>query len=116
MDIKELQEKVIEFRDARDWAQYHNPKDLAISISLEAAELLEIFQWKDAQEVEAIENDQEARRRVQEELGDVLIYALNMCHAFGFDPADVILKKLEMNERKYPVEKAKGSAKKYNET
>jgi len=115
MDLKELQEKVIEFRDARDWAQYHNPKDLAISLSLEAAELLEIFQWKDPQEVEVLKRDPESRRRVKEELGDILIYALNMCHAFGFDPSEVILEKLELNERKYPVEKAKGSARKYSD-
>lgn len=114
MDIEELQKKIIEFRDARDWEQYHTPKDLAISISLEAAELLEIFQWKGPQEVEAIKSDPEGRKRVKEELGDVLIYALNMCHAFGFDPSKVILEKLEINEKKYPVEKAKGSARKYN--
>jgi dCTP diphosphatase len=113
MDTEELQKKVIEFRDARDWAQYHNPKDLAISLSLEAAELLEIFQWKDPQEVEATKGDPERRRRVKEELGDILVYALNMCHAFGFDPSDVILKKLEMNAKKYPIDKAKGSAGKY---
>ena len=116
MELKELQKKVIEFRDARDWAQYHNPKDLAISLSLEASELLEIFQWKDPQEVEAIKSDPESRRRVKEELGDILIYALNMCHAFGFDPSEVILEKLEINEKKYPVDKAKGSARKYTES
>jgi dCTP diphosphatase len=116
MDINELQKKVIEFRDARDWEKYHNPKDLAISLMLEAAELLEVFQWKYAEEVEAIKRDPESRRRVKEELGDVLIYALNMCHAFGFLPSEVILEKLELNEKKYPVEKSKGSAKKYNET
>ena len=116
MDIEQLQKKVIEFMDARDWAQYHNPKDLAISLSLEAAELLGIFQWKDAQEVAAIKSDPESRRRVKEELGDILIYALNMCHAFGFDPSEVILEKLALNEKKYPVEKAKGSAKKYTES
>jgi dCTP diphosphatase len=103
MDIEELQKKVIEFRDARDWEQYHNPKDLAISLMLEAAELLEVFQWKDPEEVEAIKNDPESRRRVKEELGDVLIY----------DPSEVILEKLAINEKKYPVEKAKGSAEKY---
>ena len=116
MDIRELQKKVVEFRDARDWAQYHNPKDLAISISLEAAELLEIFQWKASREVEAIKSDPDERKKVKEELGDVLIYALNMCHAFGFDPSEVILEKLDINEKKYPVEKAKGSAKKYSDT
>jgi hypothetical protein len=69
---------VIEFRDARDWAQYHNPKVLAISLSLEAAELLEILQWKDPQEVEGTKSDPEGRKRVKEERG--------MCHAFGFGP------------------------------
>jgi len=116
MGIEELQKKVIQFRDARDWAQYHNPKDLAISLMLEAAELLEVFQWKDAQEVEATKSDPESRRRVKEELGDVVIYALNMCHAFGFEPSEVVLEKLALNEKKYPVEKAKGSAKKYTGT
>lgn len=76
MDLKELQKKVIEFRDKRDWAQYHNPKGLAISISLEASELLEIFQWKDAGEVEALKKDEKTKKRVKEELGDILIYAL----------------------------------------
>ena len=116
MDIKELQKKVIEFRDARDWVQYHNPKDLAISLMLEAAELLEVFQWKDAEDVEAMKSDLDSRKRIKEELGDILIYALNLCHAFGFDPSEVVLEKLALNERKYPVEKAKGSAKKYTET
>ena len=113
MDIIELQERVIEFRDERDWAQYHNPKDLAISLSLEAAELLEIFQWKDAEEVEAVKSSAGSRERIKEELGDILIYALNMCDSVGLDPTDVILSKLKINEEKYPVEKAKGSAKKY---
>jgi dCTP diphosphatase len=116
MELEDLQNKVIEFRDARDWAQYHNPKDAAISLTLEAAELLEIFQWKNPQEVEAIKSEPEERRRVKEELGDILIYALNMCHTFGFDPSEVILEKLDINEKKYPVEKAKGSAKKYSDT
>jgi len=115
LNLEELQKKVIEFRDARDWEQYHNPKDLAISLSLEAAELLEVFQWKNPEEVETVKGDPEGRRRVKEELGDVLIYALNMCHAFGFDPSEVILSKLQINEQKYPVEWAKGSARKYND-
>jgi dCTP diphosphatase len=116
MDISAVEGKVIGFRTARKWAQYHNPKDLAISLSLESSELLEIFQWKDPQEVEAIKSDPEERGRVKEELGDILIYALNMCHAFGFDPSELILEKLKINEKKYPVEKAKGSAKKYTES
>jgi NTP pyrophosphatase (non-canonical NTP hydrolase) len=113
MDIKELQEKVIQFRDQRDWGKYHNPKDLAISLSLEAGELLEIFQWKNQDEVEAIKTDREQRQRVKEELGDIFIYALTMAHEFGFDPSEVILDKVKINEKKYPVEKAKGRADKY---
>ena len=98
MDIKELQNKVIEFRDRREWAQYHNPKDLAISLSLEAAELLEIFQWKDAGAVQAGKSDEEIRRKVKEELGDILIYALTLAHEFTFNPTDIILDKLQINE------------------
>ena len=108
MEFEDLQKKVIEFRNARDWEQYHNQKDLAISLSLEAAELLKIFQWKDQQEVEACKSDPVSRRRVKEERG--------MCHAFGFDPPEVIFEKPALNGKKYPVEKAKGSARKYTET
>lgn len=113
MDIGELQNKVIEFRDKRDWAQYHNPKDLAISISLEAAELLEIFQWKDAGEVEAVKADEKTIKRIKEELGDILIYGLTLAHEYGLDPSNIILNKLQINDKKYPTEKAKGKSDKY---
>ncbi len=113
MDIKELQEEVIEFREEREWGQYHNPKDLAVSISLEAAELLEIFQWKDAAQVEELKTDETARKRVKEELGDVLIYALTLVHEFGFDPSEVVLEKMRKNNEKYPAEKVKGRSDKY---
>ena len=113
MDIKKLQNKAIEFRDKREWAQYHNPKDLAISISLEAAELLEIFQWKDAGEVKASKSDEEIRRRMKEELGDILIYSLTLVHEFGLNATDIILDKLQINDKKYPVEKVKGKSDKY---
>ncbi len=96
MDIRELQEKVIRFRDQRDWGKYHNPKDLAISLSLEAGELLEIFQWKSQDEVEFIKTDGEQRQRVKEELGDILIYALTMAHEFAFDPSEIILEKVKI--------------------
>ena len=113
MDIKEIQNKVIEFRNKRDWAQYHNSKDLAISISLEAAELLEIFQWKDAGEVKNSKSDAEIRRKVKEELGDILIYSLTLAHEFGLNPTDIILDKIQINDKKYPVEKVKGKSDKY---
>ena len=113
MDIKELQGKVIQFRNKRDWAQYHNPKDLAISISLEAAELLEIFQWKDSGEVDAVKEDEGTINRIKEELGDILIYALTLAKEFDLDPAEIILNKLRINEQKYPVEKVRGKSDKY---
>ena len=115
MDIKELQKRVIRFRDQRDWAKYHNPKDLAISLSLEAAELLELFQWKNPAQVETLKIDAKGRQRVKEELGDIIIYALTLAHEFAFDPAEVVLEKLQVNEKKYPVDKVKGKAKKYDE-
>ncbi|MFH1487576.1 MAG: nucleotide pyrophosphohydrolase [Pseudomonadota bacterium] len=113
MDIKELQDKVINFRDKRDWAQYHNPKDLAISISLEASELLEIFQWKNAEQVEKLKGDVETIKRVKEELGDILIYSLTLAHEFGFDADDLVHDKIQINDKKYPVEKVKGKSDKY---
>jgi NTP pyrophosphatase (non-canonical NTP hydrolase) len=113
MNIQELQAKVIQFRDERDWAQYHNPKDLAISLSLEAAELLEVFQWKNAAQVETLKSDADIRDRVKEELGDIFIYALTMAHEFGLDPSEIVLQKLRVNEEKYPADKVKGRADKY---
>ena len=113
MDIRDLQTKVIQFRDDRDWAQYHNPKDLAVSLSLEAAELLEIFQWKGTAEVEALKSDNEAQKRVKEELGDIFIYALTLAHEFGLDPTEVVLDKIQTNEKKYPADKVKGRSEKY---
>jgi NTP pyrophosphatase (non-canonical NTP hydrolase) len=113
MDIQELQAKVIRFRDNRDWAQYHNPKDLAISLSLEAAELLEIFQWKDTTQVEGQRSDSKIISKVKEELGDVFIYALTLAYEFGLNPSAVVLEKLRVNEEKYPADKVKGRADKY---
>jgi NTP pyrophosphatase (non-canonical NTP hydrolase) len=113
MRLQELQAKVIQFRDERDWAQYHNPKDLAISLSLEAAELLEIFQWKNADQVEVLKSDSEVRMRVKEELGDIVIYALTLAYEFGLDPTEVVLEKISINEKKYPVDKVKGKSTKY---
>jgi NTP pyrophosphatase (non-canonical NTP hydrolase) len=113
MDMRDLQIKVIQFRDDRDWAQYHNPKDLAVSLSLEAAELLEIFQWKGNAEVEALKSETEVRKRIKEELGDIFIYALTMAHEFGLDPTEVVLHKVKVNEEKYPADRVKGKAEKY---
>lgn len=111
--IKELTEKLVAFRDARDWKQFHNPKDCAISLLLEAAEVLEHFQWKNAEEAERyIATDKAA---IGEELADVLHWVLLMSHDLNIDVFDALEKKIVKDAEKYPVEKARGKNKKYTE-
>ena len=107
---KELVEKIIKFRDDRNWSQFHNPKDLAISISLEAAELLELFQWSNSDEV--VENNYQ---ELQDELADILIYCTLMADKLDIDLDEAVMKKLEKNEKKYPVEKSYNSKEKYDQ-
>ena len=102
--------RVLRFRDERNWRQFHTPKDLAISMSLEAAELLEVFQWSGA-DLECAEK----RDRVREELADVLSYCILMADVCGLDLDEIMNEKVTKNEAKYPVEKAWGSAAKYTE-
>lgn len=106
--MKNSMELINKFRDDRDWRQFHKEKDLAISISLEANELLELFQWKSS--VEAKENPE----RLKEELADVLIYSYMMADNLGFDVDQIIKEKLAINEMKYPVNKSKGHKDKYD--
>ncbi len=103
-------DKINQFRDDRDWRQFHNEKDLAISISLEAAELLELFQWKSPEEVR--ENSIE---RIKEELADVLIYSHMLASNLDLDIDEIIEAKLEKNNIKYPVDKSRGNKEKYTE-
>jgi len=113
--FEELVGQVLAFRDRRDWRQFHSPKDLAISISLEAAELLECFQWKNPDEVAALVTDPERHREVSWEMGDVLILLISLADILGTDLVKAAFEKLQENERKYPVERARGSARKYRE-
>lgn len=108
--IKELQDKIVEFRDARNWKQFHNPKDMAISICLEASELLEIFQWSGSD----VSADKKIDK-VREELADVIIYSCLMANDLGLDISEIVKAKLDENNRKYPVEKAFGNSKKYTD-
>lgn len=101
--------QVLQFRDERNWKQFHNPKDLAISISLEASELLEIFQWS-AEDV----NCTDKIDRISEELADVVNYCILMADACGLDLDMILQEKIKLNNKKYPVEKAYGSKEKYN--
>lgn len=112
-DLHTLTDRITRFRDERDWAQFHNPKDLALSLTLEAAELLEIFQWKEAG---AIAQTVQARKTdIAHELADVLYWTLLMAHDLKIDLGRALEEKMAANEKKYPVERAKGSSRKYTE-
>lgn len=107
---QETIDQVLKFRDDRNWKQFHNPKDLAISISLEAAELLEVFQWSGSDTMCEVKKD-----KIKEELADVLNYCILMADICGLDMDQIVREKIRHNNEKYPVEKARNSAKKYDE-
>lgn len=109
-EIYQLTEKINKFRDDRNWRQFHNEKDLAISLNLEASELLEIFQWKSSEE--AIEDNFMA---IKEELADVLMYAFMLADNLNIDITEIIESKLTKNAEKYPIEKSKNNHKKYTD-
>lgn len=104
-EIKNLTKKLIEFRDKRDWKQFHNSKDLSLAISIESAELNELFLWKKDDEVET--------EAIKEELADILCFALLLAEKHNLDVSQIVQEKISENEKKYPIEKAKGIATKY---
>lgn len=106
-DLNEIIKRIKKFRDERDWRQFHNSKDLSLAISIESAELLELFLWKGNEDV-----DQD---KLKEELADILTFCLLLSEKHGFDVEQIIAEKIAQNEDKYPVSKAKGTAKKYTE-
>ena len=109
-DIQILTDELVKFRDERNWSQFHNTKDLALAISIEAAELNELFLWKTTEESELVELN-----RLKEELADVFAFSLLLAGKHGLDVKEIVLEKILKNNEKYPVEKSKGTAKKYNE-
>ncbi|MCK8482287.1 nucleotide pyrophosphohydrolase [Psychroserpens algicola] len=106
-DIKKITDKLIEFRNERDWEQFHNPKDLALAINIESSELLEEFLWKKSEDAKI--------EKVKEELADVFAYAFLLADKYDFDVKKIVLDKIKSNGEKYPIDKAKGTAKKYND-
>lgn len=106
-DIQVITQALIDFRNERDWEQFHNPKDLSLAISIEAGELLEQFLWKDEKDA--------SKEKIKEELADVFAYAFLLAEKYKFDVKSIVLDKVKKNNEKYPVAKAKGTAKKYNE-
>ena len=106
-NLKETIKELIDFRDKRDWAQFHNSKDLALAISIEASELLELFLWKSEEDADI--------EKLKEELADVLSFCLLLANKHNLDIDNIISEKIKKNNKKYPVSKSKGNAKKYNE-
>jgi NTP pyrophosphatase (non-canonical NTP hydrolase) len=106
-ESEEIIQALLEFRNERDWGQFHNSKDLALAISIESAELLELFLWKKADEANA--------EKVKEELADIFSFAFLLAQKYEFDVKEIVLEKIKKNGEKYPINKSKGSAKKYNE-
>ena len=105
--IGKITSEIVKFRDERDWAQFHNGKDLALALSIEAAELNQLFLWKKAEDVNI--------EKVEEELADILNYAFLLAHKYNFNIEEIILNKVAKNAKKYPIDKSKGNAKKYTE-
>lgn len=112
-DIPSLQAALRDFARERDWEQFHSPKNLAAALSVEAAELLEHFQWLTEEQSRTLPS--EKRAQAAEELADVLLYALQLADKLGVDPLDAAWKKLAINEQKYPVDRARGRSTKYTE-
>ena len=109
-EIQELIDALVTFRDQRDWQQFHDTKNLAVALSIEASELNELFLWKDVKDSEQVDKE-----KIKEELADVFAFALLLAEKQGLDVKKIVLDKIAKNEEKYPVEKSKGSSKKYNE-
>ncbi len=115
MNIKKLQKRVVDFRNKRGWKQFHRPKDMALSLTLEAAEVLEHFQWKDEKEIEQYLEKAKNKKALAEEICDVLFWILTMAHDLKIDIPKSFEQKMKKNERRYPVAKVKGKSKKYNQ-
>lgn len=115
LDIDTIRRRLEAFRDERDWRQFHTLKDLIISVNLEAAELLELTQWKSQAELAALQQDAAFRERLREECADVFLYLLLVAGEGGFDLLRAAADKIDKNARKYPVEQARGSARKYTD-
>ena len=112
-ELEDLKERLRKFAAERDWDQFHSPKNLAMALSVEANELVEIFQW--LTEAQSADLDAKARAAVAEEIADVLLYLVRLGDKLGIDPVDAARRKLVENAKRYPVDKARGSSKKYNE-
>jgi len=115
LDLRELKAKIEKFANDRDWKQFHNPKNISMALTVEAAELLEIFQWLTFEESSQASSDEKLIGKISDELADITVYCVRMCDILGIDLPAAIDSKMKKNAEKYPVEVAKGSAKKYTD-
>jgi NTP pyrophosphatase (non-canonical NTP hydrolase) len=106
-ETEEIIQELIQFRNERDWEQFHNPKDLAIALNIESAELLEVFLWKGHDEANIL--------KIKEELADVFAYAFLLAQKYNLNVKEIIIEKIKLNAEKYPIHKSKGTSKKYNQ-
>lgn len=113
MNFKDVMKRILDFRDKRDWQQFHDPKNLAAAVAIESAELQEVFLWSKVEESRKIAA--EKKQKISQELADIFIFSLLFAHETGIDIEKAILEKIELNDKKYPVEKSKGTSKKYRE-
>ena len=114
MDVVKVQQQLRDFAKERDWEQFHTPKNLASALAVEAAELLENFQWLTDEQARSVKDDAERMRRIEEEVADVTLYLLRLADVLSLNLQDVVDRKLKINADKYPADKARGNAKKYN--
>ncbi len=115
LDLTALKEKIAAFAQERDWEQFHTPKNLAMALSVEASELAEIFQWLTEKQSFEIAHDEKELLKVKDELADIVTYTVRLCGVLNIDLTKELERKMKMNAEKYPVDKAKGIAKKYTE-
>ncbi len=115
LDINELKEKIQNFAIERDWEQFHTPKNLAMALNVEASELLEIFQWLTPEQSQKLVEDPKKMKDIQDEIADIVVYAIRISSILDINIKTAITEKMKQNAQKYPVDKAKGNAKKYSE-
>ena len=109
-NLEKLRDSILKFREDRNWKQFHRTKDLLIGLNVEVSELQELFLWKSDREIDEIHKSD-----IENEIADIFIFLTYLCDAFDIDLREAVLKKIDLNNEKYPVEKSKGSNKKYNE-
>jgi len=114
MDVRHIQERLRKFADVRDWDQFHSPKNLSMALAAEVGELIELFQWLNEEQSRALAGDEKGMESVRQEVADIFIYLLRLADTLNIEIEEVVLKKIELNEKKYPVSLSRGNAVKYS--